>query len=180
MVMMSPEHTAATPFDFRAPPPSPIASTRRSSVTNDEILTEFIEHAIRVPDLVLPENIFPRQRFIENPPRIDFQLIESSDFDTVSKILESMGSIGCFQLVNHGIPVELIGAVAAASAVGVFGVSPEKKVEVARSSERSYGFEEGWNGEDESEVSEEFVWNRDENLKVEMEAISPFGYSNFR
>lgn len=96
------------------------------------------------------------------------------------KILDSMGSIGCFQLVNHGIPVELIRAVAAAATAGVFGVSAEKKVAVARSPEKAYGFEEYWHGEDESELSEEFVWSRDEGLKVEMEAISPFEYSNFR
>uniref|UniRef100_A0A9I9D493 Non-haem dioxygenase N-terminal domain-containing protein n=1 Tax=Cucumis melo TaxID=3656 RepID=A0A9I9D493_CUCME len=130
MVMMSPERAAATPFEFRAPPPSPIGTSRRSSVTNDEIL-------------------------------------------------DSMRSFGFFQLVNHGIPVELIGAVAAAADAGVFGISPEKKVAVGRSPEKAYGFEELWHGEDESEVSEEFVWNRDEDLKMEMEAISPIGYSNF-
>ncbi|CAK9324649.1 unnamed protein product [Citrullus colocynthis] len=179
MVMMSPERAAATPFEFRAPPPSPIGTSRRSSVTNDEVLTEFLEHSLRVPDLVLPETIFPRQRFVENPPRIDFRLLESSDRDSILKILDSMGSIGFFQLVNHGIPVELIGAVAEAAAAGVFGISPEKKVAVARSPDKAYGFEEYWHGEDESELSEEFVWSRDESLKAEMEAISPFGYSNF-
>ncbi|XP_038882380.1 uncharacterized protein LOC120073645 [Benincasa hispida] len=177
--MMSPERSAVTPFEFRAPPPSPIGTSRRSSVTNDEVLTEFLEHSLRVPDLVLPENIFPRQRFIENPPRIDFRMIESSDRDSVLKILDSMASIGFFQLVNHGIPAQLIGAVAAAAAAGVFGISPEKKVAVARSPEKAYGFEEYWHGEDESELCEEFVWSRDEGLKVEMEAISPFGYSSF-
>ncbi|TYK08517.1 1-aminocyclopropane-1-carboxylate oxidase [Cucumis melo var. makuwa] len=179
MVMMSPERAAATPFEFRAPPPSPIGTSRRSSVTNDEVLTEFLEHSLRVPDLVLPETIFPRERFVENPPRIDFRLIESYDRDSVLKILDSMRSFGFFQLVNHGIPVELIGAVAAAADAGVFGISPEKKVAVGRSPEKAYGFEELWHGEDESEVSEEFVWNRDEDLKMEMEAISPIGYSNF-
>lgn len=177
---MSPERAAATPFEFRAPPPSPIGTSRRSSVTNDEVLTEFLEHSLRVPDLVLPETIFPRERFVENPPRIDFRLIESYDRDSVLKILDSMRSFGFFQLVNHGIPVELIGAVAAAADAGVFGISPEKKVAVGRSPEKAYGFEELWHGEDESEVSEEFVWNRDEDLKMEMEAISPIGYSNFR
>ncbi|KAL0554136.1 hypothetical protein IC582_008050 [Cucumis melo] len=179
MVMMSPERAAATPFEFRAPPPSPIGTSRRSSVTNDEVLTEFLEHSLRVPDLVLPETIFPRERFVENPPRIDFRLIESYDRDSVLKILDSMRSFGFFQLVNHGIPVELIGAVAEAADAGVFGISPEKKVAVGRSPEKAYGFEELWHGEDESEVSEEFVWNRDEDLKMEMEAISPIGYSNF-
>ncbi|XP_022948619.1 uncharacterized protein LOC111452244 [Cucurbita moschata] len=179
MGMMSPELTAATPFDFRAPPPSPINTSRRSSVTNDDVLTDFLEHSLRVPNLVLPENIFPRQRFIQNPPRIDFRSIESSDHDSVVRILDSMGSIGCFQLGNHGIPMELIGAVASAAAAGVFGISREKKTVVTRSPEKGYGFEEYWDGEDESEVSEEFVWSRDEGLRKEMEGISGFGYSDF-
>lgn len=76
--------------------------------------------------------------------------------------------------------MELIGAAASAAAVGVFGISREKKTVVTRSPEKGYGFEEYWDGEDESEVSEEFVWSRDEGLRKEMEAISGFGYSDFR
>ncbi|KAF2301168.1 hypothetical protein GH714_020601 [Hevea brasiliensis] len=129
------------PIDFRAPPPSPIASGRRSSVANDDVLTEFLEHSLRVPDLVLPDKIFPRQKIVETPPRIDFQSLHSAD-------------------------------------TGIFRVPPEKRVGCDKVLEKPYGFEEV-HGEEESELSEEFVWCRDEKLKVDMEEIHAAGYSNF-
>ncbi|XP_031255763.1 1-aminocyclopropane-1-carboxylate oxidase-like [Pistacia vera] len=178
MAAVSPQSVPEKPLDFRAPPPSPIASSRRSSVTNDDVLTEYLEHSLRVPDLILPDKVFPRQKFIENPPRIDFQTLNSEEScDSVSKIVDSITTIGCFQLVNYGIPSELIKS-ALAIAAGVFRVSPEKRATVTRSPEKPYGFEEV-HGEEESEMSEEFVWCRDENLKLEMEGIWPLGYSKF-
>lgn len=179
MAAVSPQSVPEKPFDFRAPPPSPIASGRRSSVTNDDVLTEYLEHSLRVPDLILPDKVFPRQKFIENPPRIDFQALDSKEsYDTVSKIVDSITTIGCFQLVNYGIPSELIKS-ALAAATGIFQVSPEKRAAVTRSPEKPYGFEEV-HGEEEIEMSEEFVWCRDENLMLEMEGIWPQGYSKFR
>lgn len=164
-------------LDFRAPPPSPIASGRRSCVTNDDVLSEFLETSLRVPDLVLPDKVFPRQKSIENPPTVDFQLFGSMERDSVSKILDSVARIGCFQLVNYRIPVGVIRS-ALSEAAGIFRVPREKRAAVTRSSEKPYGFEEV-NVEDESELSEEFVWCRGEGLKLEMEGIWPIGYSNF-
>jgi hypothetical protein len=175
---ISPEPTSENQIDFRAPPPSPIAAGRRSTVTNDEILTEFLHHSLRVPDLILPDKVFPRQKFTESPPVIDFQSLNSKESDPIRKILDSIPGTGCFQLVNHGIPLETIGA-ALAAATGVFRVPLEKKAAVTRSLERPYGFEEGHGEEGESEFSEEFVWCRDEVLKLKMEGIWPLGYSNF-
>lgn len=167
-------------LDFRAPPPSPIATGRRSSVTNDDVLAEFLEHSLRVPDLILPDRVFPRQRSVDAPPKIDFQTLDSKEIDSVARILESFSGTGCFQLVNHGIPCKLIRSVTAAAA-GVFRIPPEKKAAVSRSQDRIYGFEEIHEEEEEIEInSEEFVWCRDENLKLEMEGIWPLAYSNFR
>ncbi|KAK9281150.1 hypothetical protein L1049_004044 [Liquidambar formosana] len=175
----SPESIPEKPLDFRAPPPSPIASGRRSCVANDEVLTEFLEHSLRVPDLILPDRIFPREKSVETPPKIDFQSLndDPENDSVVAKILESIAGIGCFQLVNHGIPSDLIRSVSIAAG-GIFQVPPEKKVAVSRSPEKLYGFEEA-HGEEEDEMSEEFVWCRDEGLKIEMEGIWPVGYSNF-
>ncbi|XP_041002058.1 1-aminocyclopropane-1-carboxylate oxidase-like [Juglans microcarpa x Juglans regia] len=178
---ISPEPMSRNPIDFRAPPPSPIASGRRSTVTNDDIFTEFLHHSLRVPDLALPDKAFPRQHFIESPPVIDFLSLDSKESDSIQKILVSLSGIGCFQLVNHGIPPETFGA-ASAAAAGLFHHVPlEKKAVVTRSLERLYGFEEGHGEEGESdELSEEFVWScRDEDLKLRMEGIWPVGYSNF-
>lgn len=99
--------------------------------------------------------------------------------DSIPKILDSISGIGCFQLVNYGIPPESMSA-ALAAATGIFHVPSEKKAAVTRSLERPYGFEEGHDEEGESELSEEFVWCRDEALKLEMEGVWPTGYSNFR
>ncbi|XP_061976508.1 flavonol synthase/flavanone 3-hydroxylase-like [Populus nigra] len=177
---ISPESMPENPIDFRAPPPSPIASGRRSSVTNDEVLTEFLEHSLRVPDLILPDKIFPRQKIVETPPRIDCQSLIAGESDSVLRMLDSIARIGCFQLVNFGISSEFI-RLASVTAAGIFQLPPEKKEAVSRSLERPYGFEEvhGDHQEAESEVSEEFVWCKDESLKLDMEGIWPTGYSNF-
>ncbi|XP_050142273.1 uncharacterized protein LOC126618266 [Malus sylvestris] len=151
------EPISENPVDFRAPPPSPVASGRLSSIANDEILTEFLEHPLQVLDLILPDKFFPN----------------------VCKVVESIVRNGCFQLVNHGISSELVRLVQAA-ATGIFNVSPEKRVEVTRSPEKPYGFEEVDAEEADNVLSEEFVWCRDQGLKLAMDGIAPIGYSNFR
>ena len=181
----SPESIATdNHINFRAPPPSPIHSGRRSSFTNEAVLSEFLEHSLRVPDLILPDNIFPKQRFVETPPvTIDFETLISEECDVVSKIIESVAQFGCFQVANHGISSELFRSVQEEAAAGIFAVPPEKRTAVTRSPEMPYGFEEVHGDESESENqsdwSEEFVWSRDEGLKSLMEGIWPIGYSNF-
>ncbi|XP_068334307.1 1-aminocyclopropane-1-carboxylate oxidase [Pyrus communis] len=176
----SPEPISENPVDFRAPPPSPVASGRLSSVANDEVLTEFLEHSLQVPDLILPDKFFPKQISIENnPPTIDFGALNSDGCDaSLCKVVESIARNGCFQLVNHGISSELVRPVQAA-ATGIFSVSPETRAEVTRSPEKPYGFEEVHAEEADHVLSEEFVWCRDQGLKLAMDGIAPIGYSNF-
>ncbi|KAF7134818.1 hypothetical protein RHSIM_Rhsim08G0227100 [Rhododendron simsii] len=174
MALISPDpSTDHAPVDFRAPPPSPVASGRRSSVTNDDVLSNFLQHSLHVPNLTLPDKVFPRQNPIQNPPKVDFSNLDES----VQEILDSISGSGCFQLVNHGIRGEVVRSVLTAGA-GVFGLLPEEKKAVVRSPEKVYGFEE-FRGEDEREMGEEFVWCRDEGLELEMEGVWPTGYSNF-
>lgn len=179
----TPQSVPEIPIDFRAPPPSPIASGRRSSFTNDDVLTEFLENSLRVPDLILPDKIFPKQKCLETPPKVDFRSLccdqaeDGASYDVVS---DSMARIGCFQLVNHGIPREVM-ATSREAAKALFQVSQEKRAAVTRSPpEKPWGFEEYHSEEDGSELSEEFVWGRDHDLKLNMEGIWPIGYSNFR
>lgn len=179
---VSPESLREKPIDFRAPPPSPVAAGRRSSVRNDDVLTEFLEHSLRVPDLILPDRVFPRQKSSLDPPRIDLNSLGLSGNESMGDILESIGQMGFCELVNHGIEIDLIRSVAKAGG-GIFQISPELKGKVSRSAEKTYGFVEihgGEGEEEERETSEEFVWSRDEDLKVEMEGIWPAAYSNFR
>ncbi|KAF5816939.1 putative oxoglutarate/iron-dependent dioxygenase, non-heme dioxygenase domain-containing protein [Helianthus annuus] len=176
----SPHSSYNIPLDFRAPPPSPVASGRRSSVANDEILTEFLHRSLRVPDLVLPNRVFPRQNSkIQNLPKLDFEKLNPNPNPNHAinfEVIDVIAQTGCFELVNHGISGELLASVVK-SGGGVFELSPEKKKVVSRSNERSYGFVE-FHG-DEKESSEEFVWCRDDSLRSEMEEIWPNQYSNF-
>nr|GMC77502.1 flavonol synthase/flavanone 3-hydroxylase [Ipomoea batatas] len=163
-------------LDFRAPPPSPIASGRRSCVANDEVLTHFLESSLKVPDLVLPDRVFPRQKLAGTPPKLDFRSLESMDTDSALQILHSVATIGCFQVVNHGIPSDLIRSVLSAGGA-VFGIPREMKATATRSPENLWGFEEV-HAEDDSE---EFVWCKDDQIfNKQMEGIWPLGYSNFR
>ncbi|KAK9069737.1 hypothetical protein SSX86_010131 [Deinandra increscens subsp. villosa] len=172
----SPKSYNQIPLDFRAPPPSPVASGRRSSVANDEILTEFLHRSLHVPDLVLPDRVFPRQNSkIQKLPKLDFDALNLTDPD-FSEIIEMIAQTGCFELVNHGISRQLLSS-AAKSGAGVFQLSPVKKNVVSRSADKLYGFVE-FHG-DEKESGEEFVWCRDDLLKSEMEAVWPDQYSNF-
>ncbi|KAK7349208.1 hypothetical protein VNO77_06388 [Canavalia gladiata] len=170
------------PVDFRAPPPSPVASGRRSCVTNDNVLTEFLEASLRVPDLVLPDKIFPKQKHLETPPKVDFvSLCFHLDDALLDVVSDSLTRIGCFQLLNHGIPTHFMDS-AADAAAGIFQLPPEKRSAATRSPEKPWGFEEYHVGEEEeegSELSEEFVWCNDNELKLKMEGIWPIGYPNF-
>ncbi|KAG5016227.1 hypothetical protein JHK85_022363 [Glycine max] len=165
--------------DFRAPPPSPVASGRSSTVTNDDVLTEFLEASLRVPDLVLPDKIFPKQNHLEAPPEVDFVSLCFHCDDALRDIVsDSLARIGCFQLLNHGIPLQLMTAVAEAAA-GIFQVPPANRVSATRSPEKPWGFEEYHAGEEEGDGSEEFVWCNDHELKSKMDGIWPIGYPNF-
>jgi hypothetical protein len=170
-----------TSVNFRAPPPSPVASGRRSTVTNNEFLTEFLETSLRVPDLVLPDKIFPKQINHETPPKIDFvSLCFHKDEDLINVVSDSIARFGCFQLLNHGISQQLMAA-AIEAAGGIFLVPPGKRDAVTRSPEKLRGFEEYPEGDEEgSELNEEFIWRKDEELKLKMEGIWPIGYPNFR
>ncbi|KMT01189.1 hypothetical protein BVRB_9g212080 [Beta vulgaris subsp. vulgaris] len=168
-------------FDFRAPPPSPIGSSRRaSSVANDEVLSEFLEHTLRVPDLILPHRIFPKQTPLREILAVDFQALKLKRDDSIAMIRDSLSDIGCFQVINHGISSELIATVVR-RARRVFRMSPEEKIMAVRSVDVRYGFEEVSGEQEEvvSEMSEEFVWGRNCGFKLKMEGIWPVKYSKF-
>lgn len=175
---------AATPepinaVDFRAPPPSPVASGRRSSFANDDVLTEYLQQSLKVPDLVLPDRVFPRQKPVKNPPRIDFEKLGSSENELGLEICDQIAQVGCLELINHGVSPDLMRLVLFLAG-GVFQIPPERKKTVARSPERRYGFEEFHGEEEIRDESEEFLWCDEVAMKVEMEGIWPFGFSNFK
>ncbi|XP_051147772.1 leucoanthocyanidin dioxygenase [Andrographis paniculata] len=165
--------------DFRAPPPSPVAPGRRSSFANDDVLTEYLQQSLRVPDLVLPDKVFPRQKTLQNPPKIRFRDLESLGTGPEgAEICRLIAQLGCLEVINHGISRDWIDFVMELGN-GVFELPPEKKRVVARSPERRYGFEESDEGEEVRDRREEFIWMGEEEMRVEMEGIWPFRYSNF-
>ncbi|KAL2940236.1 Gibberellin 3-beta-dioxygenase 4 [Bienertia sinuspersici] len=166
--------------DFRAPPPSPIASSRRaSSVANDDVLSEFLEHSLRVPDLILPDRIFPKQKPVGEILAIDLQALNFNGGDLVSKIKDSLSEIGCFQVINHGVSAKLMGTVVR-RANRIFRMPPEKKKMAVRSPEMEFGFDEVCGEQDEvCEISEEFVWGKTDGFRLKMEGIWPVKYSKF-
>ncbi|ESQ27017.1 hypothetical protein EUTSA_v10018887mg [Eutrema salsugineum] len=98
--------------DFRAPPPSPVASSRRASFTaNEDVLSEFLDKCGRVPNLVLPDKVFPKHRFLLKPPSFDFLRLRSQS----ALLLDAISTIGCFQLTNHGVPESTVRAAMAAA-----------------------------------------------------------------
>ncbi|CAI9114208.1 OLC1v1014872C1 [Oldenlandia corymbosa var. corymbosa] len=175
----SPVASGRTIFDSRAPPPSPVASGRRSSFVNEDVLSEFLEHSLKVPDLILPDRVFPRQKSVQNIPKLDFEGLSTLKNEAIMKFIDSVSRTGCFEVFNHGVPLDLIKS-ALDAGNGVFGISPEKKKIMTTSTEKPYGFED-FHGEEEQEkdINEEFIWCKDETLKNEMEKILPLAYSNF-
>ncbi|XP_071715106.1 1-aminocyclopropane-1-carboxylate oxidase 1-like [Rutidosis leptorrhynchoides] len=163
------------PESFRAPPPSPVASGRKSSVANDEILTQFLHQSLRVPDLVLPDR--QQKSKINYLPKLDYELLDSfHDQNNTDYIFDTIAETGCFELVNHGISNQIVSNVANYGAK-LFEISKEKKAVMSRSGDRMYGFVEG----EENEKSEEFFWYKDDSFRSKLEGILPLDipFSNF-
>ncbi|CAH2068034.1 unnamed protein product [Thlaspi arvense] len=115
----------SSPDDFRAPPPSPVASTRRASFTaNEDVISEFLDKCARVPNLVLPDKVFPKHKFLLNPPTFDFLRLGSPS----PLLLDAITTIGCFQLINHGVPEATLRAATAAADKTMFQDETEEFV----------------------------------------------------
>ncbi|ERN15133.1 hypothetical protein AMTR_s00056p00113680 [Amborella trichopoda] len=174
------------PPENRAPPPSPVAIGRKNSFVNEEKLTHYLERSLHLPELVLPDRFFPKENSGKTPPEIDLRQLSLCEKDSLSKLIGSVTTIGCFQLLNHGLSKELISAVKA-ECEGVFGLSHKKKMMVSRSNGVCYGFEEHsgeieeYSGENE-ECSGEFFWSRRERTSMEfaLKRVWPEGFRSFR
>ncbi|PIN09128.1 Flavonol synthase [Handroanthus impetiginosus] len=119
--------------NFRAPPPSPVAPGRRSSFANDDVLTEYLHRSVT--------EIFPRQKSVQKPPKIDFQNLQLLENEAGIEISERIKRMGCLEVINHGIPRDLIKFVFLLAG-GIFEVSLQKKKLVDQSPKRRYKFEE--------------------------------------
>ncbi|KAM0945737.1 putative non-heme dioxygenase domain, isopenicillin N synthase [Dioscorea sansibarensis] len=157
----------------RAPPPSPAARERPESSEDDD-LDRFMKRSLRVPNLILPDRIVQREIVVRNPPEIDWASLISPllEKSMARELRSSAAAMGCVQLVNHGIPLDLIEE-AAVAAGDAFGTTPEEKKKAARSHERRWGFEV-----EEEEEEERFWW--DGSRLEEMAGIGRWSSNDFR
>ncbi|XP_020101789.1 feruloyl CoA ortho-hydroxylase 2 isoform X2 [Ananas comosus] len=123
--------------ESRAPPPSPIAHAQPSDDDpyDDDEMARFLRSTRSVPKLTLPRTI---------PAEIDVRGLLDSGVGAGSateKMKSAAAELGCFQILGHGVPPELVAAAAAAEAM-VRG-SPE---------------EERRGEEEEEEEEEEIFW----------------------
>lgn len=181
------EETENDKSEFRAPPPSPIATAqgRKSAGVNTEILSDFLERSIplRIPELILPEPCFcsiPYHIPIphHNLPAFDLQSLRSSRA-TRTELLQSAMEFGCFQVLNHGISPQLMERVDE-QCNRLFNLPDDKKQMICRSEERPVGFEKR-KRKHLHEHDEETFWvgkNEDE-LEKAMIKVWPEGFRNF-
>ncbi|OVA19662.1 Non-heme dioxygenase N-terminal domain [Macleaya cordata] len=112
----------------RTPPPSPIATAKglKSAAVNDQILSEYLEKTLHIPDLTLPESYFSANDHRRIPVEIDFSSLKSRDDDSIRQLLESVTELGVFRLIGHGISADELQSTIAEAEL-VFRISKEKK-----------------------------------------------------
>ncbi|MCL7036742.1 hypothetical protein MKW94_025314 [Papaver nudicaule] len=101
---------------LRTPPPSPISNARglKSAAVNDEILADYLEKTLQVPDLTLPESYgLPNNKNENNhshrhhiPFEINYSALKSRDEDSIRQLFQSVTELGVFRLTGHGVSAE--------------------------------------------------------------------------
>ncbi|KAK4833988.1 hypothetical protein QYF36_014487 [Acer negundo] len=93
-----------------APPPSPIPTGRGSRSAANEILSDYLEKSLNVPELALPESpILPTALHHQNhwiPEEIDLRSLVSREPESINRLLESSREIGAFTIEVHGVSDE--------------------------------------------------------------------------
>lgn len=170
---------------FRAPPPSPIATGRgiKAAGLNNEILAEFLEQSLRIPDLILPEPLLRTDIPHQDLPAFDLLSLRSGDPKNgavVGRLVQSAVEFGCFQVINHGIPSEII-ARAEEECDRLFELPLGKKQIVCRSDDIRFGFEDiAGDAVEKTRVHETFWVDQNEDLMEEtLRHVWPDGYKNF-
>ncbi|KAI3994193.1 hypothetical protein MKX01_012450 [Papaver californicum] len=101
---------------LRTPPPSPISNARglKSAAVNDEILADYLEKTLQVPDLTLPESYVSSNHKNEKnhshrhhiPFEINYSALKSRDEDSIRQLFQSVTELGVFRLTGHGVSAE--------------------------------------------------------------------------
>ncbi|KAE8694929.1 AF4/FMR2 family member 1 [Hibiscus syriacus] len=91
-------------LNIKAPPPSPIPTATGSRSAANEILTDFLEKSLHIPDLTLPETQALRQHGLSD--KIDFQSLVSRERDSLERFMKSARKFGAVVIWRHGIETE--------------------------------------------------------------------------
>lgn len=106
----------------RAPPPTPIATGKglRSAAVNDRVLTQYLESALRVPDLTLPQprpSKSPIPKTLAEIAKVSSLVTASDDdgFFSIGEMMAAAREMGAFWIdagdfVGREEMVNLIGA----------------------------------------------------------------------
>ncbi|KAK4418854.1 hypothetical protein Salat_2298200 [Sesamum alatum] len=93
-----PQIVSASPA---APPPSPIPTGKGSRSAADQILSEYIDKSIQIPELTLPPQVHQFK-----PVEINYESLQLREKDSVRGLVRSGRELGVFKIIDHGILTE--------------------------------------------------------------------------
>ncbi|KAJ6403409.1 hypothetical protein OIU84_015334 [Salix udensis] len=96
-------------LNLPAPPPSPIPTGRGTRSAANEILIDYLEKSLNVPDLTLPGPCIPLNKHQNIPAEISYRLLKSRDHESRDRLLKSVKESGAFKVLDHGISDEELG-----------------------------------------------------------------------
>lgn len=139
-----------------APPPSPIPTGKGSRSAADQILSEYIDKSIQIPELRLPRQVQVHQF---KPEEISYESLQMREKDSVRGLMRSVRELGVFKIIDHGISTEEL-RVALGNSEGIFGLMVECCTR--------YGDHEKlvWRGDDNQIIEEATAMIGEQKLQV--------------
>ncbi|KAL0347555.1 UNVERIFIED_CONTAM: hypothetical protein Scaly_1771500 [Sesamum calycinum] len=104
-----------------APPPSPIPTGKGSRSAADQILSEYIDKSIQIPELRLPRRVQVHQF---KPEEISYESLQLREKDSVRVLVRSVRELGVFKIIDHGISTEEL-RFALGNSERIFGLTVE-------------------------------------------------------
>ncbi|KAL0338090.1 UNVERIFIED_CONTAM: hypothetical protein Sangu_1331100 [Sesamum angustifolium] len=104
-----------------APPPSPIPTGKGSRSAADQILSEYIDKSIQIPELRLPRQVQVHQF---KPEEISYESLQLREKDSVRVLVRSVRELGVFKIIDHGISTEEL-RFALGNSERIFGLTVE-------------------------------------------------------
>lgn len=158
-------------LNVEAPPPSPIPPAAGSRSAANQILSQYLDNSLHMPDLDshLPHFLSKTSR-LQILDEIDLRSLVAGHSDSMDRLLESARELGAFRIKFHGI-------------------SEEEVQPLAREAERIFGILEGRDTGNRQQGSrrhnrnkEEILWARSgkERMEWAREYIGAELFQSFR